>query len=189
MATFTRQYRPSTLDDVEEIENYCPRGFHPINIEYEIEGRYKVVHKLGHGGFSAVWLARDKLTECYVALKIIVASIRQDCKELGVLQTLLKETTCHPGRNSVISLLDNFMIEGSNVRHVCLVLQVAGPSTTSLNYSPSAVARSQRLRSHLTLKVAKQIVQALGFVQAQGFCRGGLTILNFLFRLNDSINT
>ena len=78
MATFTRQYRPSALDDVEEIENYCPGGFHPINIEDEIEGRYKVVHKLGNGGFSAVWLARDKLAERYVALKIIVASIRQD---------------------------------------------------------------------------------------------------------------
>jgi len=173
MATFTRQYRPSALDDVEEIENYCSGGFHPINIGDEIEGRYKVVHKLGYGGFSTVWLARDKLAKRYVALKIIVASIQQDCKELGVLQTLLKEPTCHPGQKSVVSLLDNFMIEGPNGRHFCLVLQVAGPSITSLNYSPGAVAGSRRLRSQLALKVAKQTVQALDFVQSQGFCHGG----------------
>ncbi|KAF7866860.1 hypothetical protein EAF04_005701 [Stromatinia cepivora] len=189
MTAFIRQYRPSALDDVEEIENYSPGGFHPIHIGDEIEGRYKVVHKLGYGGFSTVWLAKDKLAERYVALKIIVASIGQDCKELGVLQKLAKEPTSHPGQDRVVSLLDNFTIEGPNGRHVCLVSQVAGPSITSLNYSSGAVAGSRRLRAQLALKVAKQTVQALGFVHSQGFCHGDLTASNVLFRLNDSIDT
>jgi serine/threonine-protein kinase SRPK3 len=172
-ATVDRQYRPSALDNVEEIENYCPGGFHPIDLDDEIEGRYKVIHKLGYGGFSTVWLARDKLLEHYVALKIIVASMQQSCKELEVLQTLAKEPTSHPGKRSVLSLLDNFMIEGPNGRHTCLVLQLAGPSITSMNYSPGAVAGSRRLKSTLARKVAKQTVQALEFVHSQGFCHGG----------------
>ncbi|KAH6668266.1 kinase-like domain-containing protein [Halenospora varia] len=164
MATFTRQYRASALDDVEEIENYRPRGFHPVNIGDEFQDRYKVVHKLGYGGFSTVWLARDKLARRYVALKILVASKWPDCKELEVLQALVKGLTNHPGRHSVISLLDNFMIEGPNGRHVCI---------TSFNYSPGAVAGSRRLRSDLALKFGKQTAQALDFIHSQGFCHRG----------------
>jgi len=173
MAASTGQYRPSALHDIEEIKNYSPGGFHPIRIGDEIKGRYKVVHKLGYGGFSTVWLAKDKLAERYVALKIIVASIRQNFKELGFLQKLAKEPTSHPDQDCVVSLLDNFTIEGPNGRHVCLVLQISGPSITSLNYSPGAVARSRRLRAQLALRVAKQTVQALDFVHSQGFCHGG----------------
>ncbi|KAM3074872.1 hypothetical protein ACMFMG_008286 [Clarireedia jacksonii] len=114
MTALVCQYRPSALDDVEEVENYSQGGFHPIDIGEEIESRYKVVHKLGYGGFSTVWLARDKLTERYVALKILVGNIRQDCNELKILQELAKEPTSHPGKDRVVSLLDNFTIEGPN---------------------------------------------------------------------------
>jgi serine/threonine-protein kinase SRPK3 len=172
-ASFTRQHRPSALDNVEEIENYCLGGFHPTHIGDEFEGRYKVVHKLGYGGSSTVWLARDKYFDRYVALKIIAASVEQGCKELGVLRTLMKRRTSHPRRNNVLSLLDSFTIEGPNGRHICLVLQVAGPRITSLGYSPGAVAGSRRLKSELALKVVKQTVQALDFVHSQGFCHGG----------------
>jgi len=173
MAAFTGQYRPSALEDVEEIENYSLGGFHPTHIGDIIEERYMVVHKLGYGGFSTVWLAKDKLAKRYVALKIIVASIGQDCKELRILQKLANESTSHTGKDYVVSLLDSFTIDGPNGRHVCLVSPVAGPSITSINYSPGAVAGSRRLKSQLAHKVAKQAVQALDFVHSQGFCHGG----------------
>ncbi|KAI9643959.1 hypothetical protein NHQ30_007310 [Ciborinia camelliae] len=98
-------------------------------------------------------------------------------------------STGHPGQDHVVSLLDTFMIEGPNGRHVCLVPQVAGPSIVSLNYSPGAVARSRRLKEQLALKVAKQAVQALEFGHFQGFCHGATTASNVLCRLNDSIDT
>ncbi|PVH85554.1 protein kinase [Cadophora sp. DSE1049] len=188
MATFTRQYQPSALDDVEEIENYRPAGLHPIHIGDEVGGRYRVVHKLGYGGSSTVWLARDKLAKRYVALKILEASIRQECRDLAVLQALAKASMSQPGRSSVVSLLDHFVIEGRNGRHVCLVLPAAGPSITSLNYSPGIVAGSRRLKSQLTLTIAKQTIQALEFVHSQGFCHGDLTASNVLFQLNDCID-
>jgi serine/threonine-protein kinase SRPK3 len=172
-ATVKREFQRSALDNVEEIENYRPGGFHPIHIGDELGDRYKIVHKLGYGGFSTVWLARDKLAEQYVALKILVANVQEDCRELEVLQKLVKGSTNHPGRNSVLSLLDNFVVKGPNGRHPCLVVQVAGPSIASLNYSPGAVAGCRRLRSQLAVNVAKQTTQALDFVHSQGFCHGG----------------
>ncbi|OJI82640.1 hypothetical protein ASPTUDRAFT_123786, partial [Aspergillus tubingensis CBS 134.48] len=37
------------------------------------EGRYRLVHKLGHGGHSTIWLARDLQNSRYVAVKVIIA--------------------------------------------------------------------------------------------------------------------
>ncbi|KAJ8060102.1 hypothetical protein OCU04_011712 [Sclerotinia nivalis] len=54
-------YQPSALDDIEELENFSPGGFHPIDIGDKIGGRYKVIHKLGYGGFSTVYVYTARL--------------------------------------------------------------------------------------------------------------------------------
>lgn len=47
--------------DIEELEAYTPGGFHPTDIGDQFcDGRYEVVHKLGYGGYSLIWLAQDK---------------------------------------------------------------------------------------------------------------------------------
>lgn len=47
-------------EDEEDLEDYRPGGYHPINIGDEFSnGRYMIVRKLGWGHFSTVWLARD----------------------------------------------------------------------------------------------------------------------------------
>ena len=45
----------------EEVETPCrykPGGYHPVHLG-DIYQRYKVIHKLGFGSYSTVWLARD----------------------------------------------------------------------------------------------------------------------------------
>ncbi|KAK1770146.1 hypothetical protein QBC33DRAFT_313064 [Phialemonium atrogriseum] len=67
------RYRHSNVS-AEDLEKYCKGGCCPIDIGDEIaDGRFKIVHKLGFGGFSTVWLARDRTKERYVAFKVIVA--------------------------------------------------------------------------------------------------------------------
>ncbi len=47
-------------DDVEDIQRYSMGDFHPIRLGDVVssqKGQYRVLHKLGRGAFSTVWLA------------------------------------------------------------------------------------------------------------------------------------
>jgi serine/threonine protein kinase len=42
----------------EWAEEYCPGGFHPVNLGDTFhQGKYRVIRKLGDGSYSTVWLA------------------------------------------------------------------------------------------------------------------------------------
>lgn len=44
----------------EKISKYRPGGYHPLCTELHLKNRsYEICQKLGYGGFSTVWLARD----------------------------------------------------------------------------------------------------------------------------------
>lgn len=45
--------------DAEPIERYRTGGYLPVHLGDIFNDRYKVMHKLGWGGYSTVWLARD----------------------------------------------------------------------------------------------------------------------------------
>lgn len=51
-------------EDGEAIEGYQCGGYHPVHLgeRYGVKGRYKILHKLGYGSYSTVWLARDLAT-------------------------------------------------------------------------------------------------------------------------------
>ena len=55
------RFIPSRLCNIEDIEDYRPGGYHPISIGDTFDqGRYRILHKLGFGGSSTVWLVRDQ---------------------------------------------------------------------------------------------------------------------------------
>jgi serine/threonine protein kinase len=52
--------------DCEDLDNYKPGGYHPVHLgdTYSTlpgsdRPRYRILHKLGSGSFSTVWLAKD----------------------------------------------------------------------------------------------------------------------------------
>ena len=45
--------------DIESPRRYQPGGYHPVHLGDIYCRRYKVIHKLGFGTYSTVWLARD----------------------------------------------------------------------------------------------------------------------------------
>ncbi|EQB57961.1 SRPK2 bound unphosphorylated [Colletotrichum gloeosporioides Cg-14] len=77
-----------TIDELEQAEgilfdapeeylsDYAQGGFHPVQLGDRLEyGKYIVFHKLGHGGFSTVWLGHDEKLGRNVAIKILKADV------------------------------------------------------------------------------------------------------------------
>lgn len=63
---------------VENLNRYRPGGNHPAHLNDTFaNGRYTIVHKLGFGTFSTVWLVRDGTTGKYLSLKILTACASQ----------------------------------------------------------------------------------------------------------------
>jgi serine/threonine-protein kinase SRPK3 len=128
--------------DIEDIHRYTTGGFHPIclgDVLSSTKAQYRVLHKLGRGSFSTVWLAealqerRESIRHSstilimfyrhrYVALKICVA--HADPKhELEIFNRLLRTPPAPP---NVLQLQDHFSLQGPNGVHTVLVLNVLG---------------------------------------------------------------
>ncbi|PCD28747.1 hypothetical protein AU210_011305 [Fusarium oxysporum f. sp. radicis-cucumerinum] len=162
--------------DTEEPEFYRKEGFHPVHISDHFDGRrYRIVHKLGHGGFSVVWLAYDSLDSIWVALKIVAASDSSMMEEKAVMW------------HNIISKMNDerfvtykrfFHIEGPNGRHLCLVLPPCGPSCNTLSQYLQS-----RIHPWLARRVAFQATKAIADLHSQGLCHGDFTPSNIVFRI------
>jgi len=183
----SRQYMPSEHDHVEDIELYTIGGLHPVHLGDIYDNRYKILHKLGSGGFSTVWLVRDTVLSSYVALKIILAEESQDSSELEVLNLLGTRTdeksSGKEGRKYMGTLLDYCTIYGPNGHHLCLVSDLMGPSISALSDSPGKIGDGRRLQAGFTQRIARQVVQALRFMHLRNLCHGG--VLKYLSQRGD----
>ncbi|KAK9250444.1 protein kinase, partial [Lipomyces tetrasporus] len=142
-----------------QIENYRSGGFHPVSIgDSFASGRYRILHKLGFGGFSTVWLARDEHSHRLVSLKIIIEEASKTSNELKILQYLKESAIRHPACGHILSVLDHFTIEGPNCSHTCLVSPFDGPDLAQISHNPSQPAGSRRLRGSLARKLASPLI-------------------------------
>ena len=75
----------------------------------------------------------------------------------------------HPGKKNVVQLFDHFYHEGPNGAHLCLVLELLGPSVFSKEESYS----TNRLPGDIAWDASKQIVKGLAYIHALGIVHGG----------------
>ncbi|KEZ45842.1 Protein kinase domain-containing protein [Scedosporium apiospermum] len=116
------------IDGAESLENYTVGGYHPVSIGDKLHDRYHVVDKLGFGGYSTVWLARDLLAGRYVALKVGISGSQAPLREISIIEALSSQVSSDPlntDRGLLPSILDKFEIEGPNGTHSCFTMAPA----------------------------------------------------------------
>lgn len=164
------RYRQPIMTYVEDVDKYLPGGFHPVDIGDRVgagKHTYQVIHKLGHGGSSTVWLVRSyAASPSYFALKILRADIAGTTadRELSILQHL--KTVAGHGHPNVAILHDSFKVSGPNGEHHCLIFPVLGPSI-------SKVRLSSALSSATRYQMCQQVASAMAFLHRHGVCHGG----------------
>ncbi|EEQ34593.1 protein kinase domain-containing protein [Microsporum canis CBS 113480] len=182
----TARYEYNWVDGAESLEKYQPGGYHPVMIGDILHGRYHVVDKLGFGGYSTIWLARDTQIGRYVALKIGIAdSLPHETKVLRALSVSLPECSYIQGRSENRSLitipLDEFEVQGPNGTHPCYTMAPAQCNLKEASFSrlfPLEVARA--LSAGLALSVSS--------VHSQGYVHGDIHLRNVLAKLPSSLD-
>ncbi|KAF8245454.1 kinase-like protein [Wilcoxina mikolae CBS 423.85] len=172
------------MGDSESIQLYRPGGYHPVQLADKFNNnRYVVEHKLGHGGCSTIWLARDLHLKRLVALKIFASILECDASattEALVLRRLHPQPWLWPfGSPSSSSrieffptLLDEFIINGPNGSHRCIVTEALGPS---LSEFLDEDVRDGRLPIQLARRIGVQLAQAVAEMHARGIVHGGMS--------------
>ena len=157
-------------EGVENLERYCAGGYHPTRLGDEFSrGRYRVIHKLGYGSFSTVWLARDLIANRYVSLKIIAAAVSELSLEKKIRHHLRQGKLNHPGHNFVLTLLDDFWIDGPNGQHQCLVSEVVGSHIKEAK----EVAEHEVLPLKTACSITAQLALGLSYIHSHGILHGG----------------
>ncbi|KAM5381850.1 hypothetical protein ACJZ2D_002840 [Fusarium nematophilum] len=165
--------------NLEILYDYELGYLHPIHLHDTLNGRYRVIHKLGHGGSATIWLCRDTkadLSTRYVAVKVLMADIAPDeCPELEFMK-LAQSLGLQTSHGAICLPLDHFQIHGPNGHHICFVYPALGPRASLGSFS-SSHDPDKGLRD-----VCCSLVQAVSLLHSHGICHGDLTPSNVLLQ-------
>ncbi|OJZ81013.1 hypothetical protein ASPFODRAFT_65521 [Aspergillus luchuensis CBS 106.47] len=159
-----RKIDPSSLVEEENVPTYKPEKFYPVRIGEVFNHRYHVVGKLGDGSTATVWLCRDLLGHCYVALKVYITStsVSQEIEIYSHLKTIQSD---HAGQSCLRSLIETFQVRNpdGHSNHTCLVHPPLGISLDQLTpLLPGKVMSSSMVRTTM-----RNILAALDFLHTE----------------------
>ncbi|KAJ7814078.1 kinase-like domain-containing protein [Mycena leptocephala] len=154
------------VEDMEEGKNYGPGGLFPVKLGDVLSApgspRYRISAKLGHGSYSTVWLARDLVARCTVAVKIVRASESATSREAAILKHLRTPISEPP---AVLQLLDSFRVTSANGIHQALVTE----PVILLQHLLKLPGIQVNTRS-----LVRQALEGLAFIHERGIAHGDL---------------
>lgn len=184
---------PSVLDSSclyeEELVPIALQNFYPMQMGEVINDRYQITAKLGFGGRSTVWLARDlrTSTKClsnYVSIKVTVTNDedKEICdNELERLIHITHANRGHSGYYAVRTLLEHYFIHGPAGEHLCLVFEPLRDSLFTLKHHWP----DHKVPAKVLKVVAKVMLQALNYLHTQcHIIHGGKRSLLFATHYN-----
>lgn len=176
------RFNPHGLENCEDLERYEPEGFHPVHIDdHYDDNRYQVVHKLGAGGFSTVWLARDLQDQRWVGLKFIVAA---ESGNYVARSSAIATDSVLASSELLVNHEREFWIDGPNGRHLCLVLPFVGPNLATLSSGIHF-----RVSSRFSANLSMQAAQAMALLHSREVCHGDFTANNISLALSEDITS
>ena len=115
------------------------------------------------------------LTNCrreqWVSIKIVKAKRTDQSRELFNLRALSEHANGNLGSKYIVQLLDDFRLEGPNGSHLCLVLELLGPTINVTVDDYHQVG--ERLDTESVVKISTQLLGALVFLHENGYAHGG----------------
>ncbi|SCO84273.1 uncharacterized protein FRV6_08400 [Fusarium oxysporum] len=160
--------------EVEEVsENplrYLEGLYYPIGIGEILANQYQIEHKLGHGGFSTIYMAYDILGKKDVMLKIMTP------KESNEHEHKMQTETARDVQDASHLILyeKTFLLRGSHRNHRVLVLPVQGPNLWDhLRQKPVTIRMS----------AAKQLLQAISHLHDSGIVHRDLSSAKVMYSL------
>lgn len=110
--------------------------------------------------------------EQWVAVKILIADATKESRELDTLRALSEHSKADLGSEHIVQLRDNFLHEGPNGCHQCLVLELLGPTVE--HYVNRYYEEGERLDTDEILDLSTQLLQAVAFMHEAGYAHGGI---------------
>ena len=95
-------------------------------------------------------------------------------RELQSLRILNEEAGNDLSSKNIVRLLDDFILDGPNGRHQCLVCEMLGPTLNII--VNDAYEEGGNLEVDTVLKLSTQLLEAVSFMHEVGYSHGGVSI-------------
>jgi len=169
--------------ECERLDTYattsCRKSHAPLLYPIEIGqllngGRHQVLHRLRHGGFSTVWMAKDTKGAAghakAVALKVIANGHTTGTTKSNDGDTEYQmHKLIQAGKIDKSHLLlcqDAFTLRGPNANHRVLVLPLAGPGLKSVSVTPEMDVTERPFKHQMP--AAQQLLKAVKSLHQAG---------------------
>ena len=73
-----------SVQEENTLPHYERKRYYPLQIGQRLKDRYQVIAKLGYGGYSTVWLARDERSYRVKSMLSIVTNLATDHRSMPV---------------------------------------------------------------------------------------------------------
>ncbi|OGM49434.1 kinase domain-containing protein [Aspergillus bombycis] len=161
---------PDPKDDgIADFGDFVRTEAEELDLEEVVEPWHKYKHKVGHGGFSTVWMARDLQSDRDVALKVM-SSGEYGENEIQMQDTIVQnvQDTSH-----LVTYLSTFQLPGDKCHHRVLVLPLMGPCLYPV------ILRTMSMASRMS--AARQLLGALENLHKAGIVHRDLNDRNCMW--------